>query len=132
MRKIRLALGLPVEGAEAGTSCIDRSRLGGSLLLRVDGVRGATRARRKWIVRLHPRSSIAAPRGRVSAVLRSGRGATVLAQQSTQHHHYLTITPAERGIAGRRPKLEAAMGPSQVVVLDVLLQDAPEVALVHD
>jgi len=40
-----------VEDAEAGMSCIDRSRPGGSLLLRVDGVRGVTPGRRRWIVR---------------------------------------------------------------------------------
>jgi len=44
----------------------------------------------------------------------------------------LTVTIAKREIAGRRAKLEAAVGPSPAVVLDVLLQDAPEVALVHD
>ena len=64
----------------------------------------------------------------------SGGGAAVLAQQSAQPgpHHYLTVTIAERGIAGRRAKFEAAVGRSPVVVLDVLLQDAPEVALVQD
>jgi len=44
----------------------------------------------------------------------------------------LSITIAERGIAGRWPKVEAAVGPSPVVVLDVLLQYASEVALVQD
>ena len=46
-------LGVPVESAEAGTWSMDRSRLGGSLLLRVDGVRGVAQGRRTWIVR-HP------------------------------------------------------------------------------
>src|SRR5215831_4520248 len=73
-------------------------------------------------------------RGGVLQPLRSGGGAAVLAQQPAQPgpHHYLTVTIAERGIAGRGPKLEAAVGPSPVVVLDVLLQDAPEVAFVQD
>jgi len=44
----------------------------------------------------------------------------------------LTITPVERRIADRWPKLEAAVGPSPVVVLDVLLQDPPEAAFVQD
>src|SRR5262252_3528959 len=97
---------------------MDRSRLGGSLLLRVDGVLGV-----RWMAevdcRLHqPRSGITA--SRAAAVLRSGRGAAVLAQQSAQpgHHQHLSFAIAERGIAGRRPKVEATMGPSPVVVLD--------------
>ena len=63
-----------------------------------------------------------------------GGGAAVLAQQSAQpgHHRYLTVTIAERGIAGGGPRLKAAVGPSSVVVLDGLLQDAPEVAGVQD
>jgi len=44
----------------------------------------------------------------------------------------LTVAIAVRGIARRGPKLEAAVGPSPVVVLDVLLQDAPEMAVVQD
>jgi len=44
----------------------------------------------------------------------------------------LSVTIAERGIAGGWPKLEAAVGPSPVVVVDILVQDAPEVALVQD
>src|SRR5262245_56083536 len=84
---------------------------------------------------LHPRAALPPDeRGRAAAVLRSGGGAAVLAQQSAQpgHHHHLTVTIAERGIAGRGRKIEAAVGPSPVVVLDVLLQDAPEVAGVQD
>jgi hypothetical protein len=66
--------------------------------------------------------------GRAAAVLRSGGGAAVLAQQAQPcRHQHLSVT-----IAGRWPKVEAAVGPSPVVVLDVLLQDAPEVALVHN
>src|SRR5215813_15672414 len=44
--KIRPALGLPVEGAEDGTSCIEESaqRL---VAAQVDGVRGVTRGQRK-------------------------------------------------------------------------------------
>jgi len=73
-------------------------------------------------------------RGRAAAILRSGGGAAVLAQQSAQPgpHQDLSATIAERGIAHRRPKLEVAVGPSPVVVLDVLLQDALEAALVQD
>ena len=69
-----------------------------------------------------------------AAVLPSGGSAAVLAQQAAQpcRHHHLSVTIAGRGIAGRWPKVEAAVGPSPVVVLDVLLEDAPEVALVHD
>lgn len=63
-----------------------------------------------------------------------GGGAAVLAQQSAQPgpHQDLSATIAERGIAHRRPKLEVAVGPSPVVVLDVQLQDASEVAFVQD
>jgi hypothetical protein len=45
---------------------------------------------------------------------------------------YLSVTIADRGVAGRWPKFEAVVGSAAVVVLDVLLQDAPEVALVDD
>src|SRR5215475_13715243 len=94
--------------------------------------------------RLHPRSSVVAwraregsgydERGHAAAVMQSGGGAAVLAQQSAQPgcHQDLSFTIAERGIAGRGPKRESAVGPSPVVVLDVLLQDASEVAFVQD
>ena len=70
--------------------------------------------------------------GRSSAVLPSGGCAAVLAQQSAQPRSspHLSVTIAERGIASRCPEVEAAVRPSPVVVLDVLLQDAPEVAVV--
>ena len=72
--------------------------------------------------------------GRVAAVLRSGCGAAVVAQESAQpgHHRHWSVTIAERGIAGRWPKVETAVGPSPVVVFDVLLQDAAAVAVVQD
>ena len=72
--------------------------------------------------------------GRAAAVPRSSGGAAVLAQQSAQpgRHHHLSVTIAERGITGRWAKVEAAVEPSPVVVLDVLLQDASEVAVIHD
>jgi len=51
------ALGLPVEGAEDSTSCIEESaqRL---VAAQVDGVRGVTRGQRKAIVRLHPEAAL--------------------------------------------------------------------------
>jgi hypothetical protein len=47
-------LGVPMDGGEAGTVTMDRSRLGGSLLLRVDGVLGVVQAQRQSIVRPPP------------------------------------------------------------------------------
>jgi hypothetical protein len=131
----------PWDGAERGRG---QDRLSGSLLLRVDDTLKVALEPRKGSSCLHPKSSVAASRARdgsrpderdrAAAVLRSGGGAAVLAQQSTQpsHHNHLTVTIADRGIAGRWPKVEAAVRPSPVVVLDVLLQDAPEVAVVDD
>ena len=67
-------------------------------------------------------------------MVRSGGGPAVLTHQAAQpgRNDDLRVTIAEREIAGRWPKAKAAVGPSPVVVLHVLLQDAPEVAVVHD
>lgn len=47
-------------------------------------------------------------------------------------NNYRAHTISGMLIAGRGPKLEAAVRPSLVVVIDMLLQDAPEVALTQD
>src|SRR5262249_23465412 len=97
---------------------------------------GPADERRSWIVLSSPQKQRCHPMrwGRAAAVLRSGGGAAILAQQSAQPgpHRYLSATLAERGIARRGPKLEGAVGPSRVVVLDILLEDASEVAVVQD
>ena len=54
--------------------------------------------------------------GRAAAVLPSSLGAAVLAQQAAQPgcHYHLSVTIAERGIAGRWPKVETAVGTTAV------------------
>ncbi len=107
---------------------MDRSRLGGSLLLRVDGVRGVTLGAAKADCPPPPQKQHCRSEGARCSRPASGGGAAVLAQQAAQPG----CQDRRAGIAGRWPKVEAAVGPSPVVVLDVLLQDAPEVAGVHD
>src|SRR5215472_7923789 len=103
--KIRPALGLPVEGAEAGTLCIEESaqRL---VAAQVDGVHGVTRGQRKAIVRLHPEAALPLGGGALQpSCARPRRGCTRAAVRPAWSSP--SLERQDRRAGDRRPEGEA-------------------------